>query len=344
MSEKIIKVEKGSAGWGGPLYIKKDGKRNKVLSMTAAGIQEVTLKIAEILGCEVIDGFKTGVPDDEVAVVVIDCGGTARCGVYPKKQIPTINTNAVGKAGPLAKFITEEYYVSDVTSQCLTVVEGEAVRKTTSTIQNTESKTVTQNGIKKPEGYDEIKKQAKEKYSTPKKKNLLLSIGQGVGQVVSKFYEAGRETIELVMKNVLPFMGFVSMLIGIILGSGLGDTIANYIAPFAANIWGLLLISVICSIPVLAPILGPGGVIAQVIGVLIGTQIGAGVMPAYLALPALFAINAQVGCDFVPVGLSLGEADPETIEYGMPAILYSRMITGPLSVLIAYGVAVMVFK
>lgn len=333
MENLALKIEKGSAGWGGPLYIKKEGKRNKVLSMTAAGMQEVTLKIAELLDCEVIDGFKTGVPDDEVAVVVIDCGGTARCGVYPKKKIPTINTNAVGKAGPLAQFITEEYYVSDVNTGCVSYVSDaeKPVKK-------------EQSVNRKPEGYDEIKKEAKEKYSTQSKNNLLLSIGKGVGQVVSKFYEAGRETIDMVIKNILPFMGFVSMLIGIILESGLGDWIAKVISPLAGSIGGLLVISIVCSIPILSPILGPGGVIAQVVGVLIGTQIGAGAIPAYLALPALFAINAQVGCDFVPVGLSLGEAEPETIEFGMPAILYSRMITGPLAVLIAYGVSVLVLK
>ncbi len=54
--------------------------------MTAGGIHEVTLKIKELLGCEIVDGFKTGVSDEEVAVVIIDCGGTARCGVYPKKK------------------------------------------------------------------------------------------------------------------------------------------------------------------------------------------------------------------------------------------------------------------
>ena len=99
----------------------------------------------------------------------------------------------------------------------------------------------------------------------------------------------------------------------------------------------MIIISIICAIPVLSPLLGPGAVIAQVVGTLIGsTLIASGSMSAHLALPALFAINPQVGCDFIPVGLALGEAEPETVEVGVPAILFSRLITGPVAVILAW--------
>ena len=97
-----------------------------------------------------------------------------------------------------------------------------------------------------------------------------------------------------------------------------------------------MLVCIVCSIPFFSPLLGPGAVIAQFVGVLVGTEIGRGNVDVSMALPALFAINPQVGCDFVPVGLALGEAEPETVEIGVPAVLTSRMITGPISVVVGW--------
>jgi glucitol/sorbitol PTS system EIIB component len=165
---------------------------------------------------------------------------------------------------------------------------------------------------------------------------ILESIGRGVGKVVGAMYQAGRDSIDQVITNVLPFMAFISLIIGIILATGIGDLIANYLSPLAASLLGLIALSVIIAIPVLSPLLGPGAVIAQIIGTLLGTQFATGAIPAQYALPALFAINPQVGCDFIPVGLSLGEAEPKTVEVGVPAVLFSRLITGPVAVILAY--------
>ncbi len=165
---------------------------------------------------------------------------------------------------------------------------------------------------------------------------VLVTVGKAVGGVVGTLYQAGRDTIDTVIRNILPFMAFIAVLIGIINKTGLGDSLAHLIEPLASNLIGLLAISIFCAIPVLSPVLGPGAVIAQVVGVLLGTRIGKGDIPPQYALPALFAIDPQVGCDFIPVGLALGEAEEKTVEVGVPAVLISRLITGPLSVVLAY--------
>jgi len=320
MDYKTVKIQRGSGGWGGPLLITPQPGKDKILSVTGGGISPVAQKIAELTGGVVVDGFKTSVPDDEVLVAVVDCGGTARCGVYPKKNIYTVNLMPVGQSGPLAKYIREDIYVSGVTVKNIFAVD--------------DLEMCTNNGSVASK--IEVKEAEKKATQTQKKGNIVEKIGKGIGNVVGIFYSAGREAIESVIKNILPFMAFVSMLIGIILKSGIGDSIAKVIAPYSGSIGGLLVISVIAAIPILSPLLGPGAVIAQVVGVLIGVEIGKGNIPPQYALPALFAINPQVGCDFIPVGLSLGEAEPETVEIGVPAILFSRLITGPIAVLIAY--------
>lgn len=166
--------------------------------------------------------------------------------------------------------------------------------------------------------------------------DVVVKVGRGVGGVVGILYQAGRDTVDTVIRNVIPFMAFISFLIGVILTTGIGDWIAKGLKGSASSLPGLLLISIVCAIPILSPLLGPGAVIAQIVGTLLGVEIGKGNIPAQYSLPALFAINPQVGCDFIPVGLALGEAEPATVEIGVPAVLFSRVITGPLAVVIAY--------
>ncbi|WP_196593830.1 PTS glucitol/sorbitol transporter subunit IIB [Pectinatus sottacetonis] len=321
-----VKIEKGPNGFGGPLTVKLTGKRDKVVYITGGEKPAIAEKIAQILGAELVDGFNHGVPDEEIAVAIVDCGGTLRCGIYPKKGIPTVNLTPVGKSGPLAAFINESIYVSDVKPEGIS--------------------TVSADGVISDVPAPELKQTAKlENISTKKEKgNILMRFGKAAGGVIQIFFQAGRDTIDMVVKTILPFMAFVSMIVGLIMGSGLGDFIAAHLSPYAGSLPGLFIISVVCSLPFLSPILGPGAVIAQVIGVLIGTQIGAGAISPEFALPALFAIDSQVGCDFMPVGLSLMEAKPETVDIGVPAILMSRQLGGPIGVIVAYFVGIGLFS
>lgn len=174
---------------------------------------------------------------------------------------------------------------------------------------------------------------------------VLVSVGKGAGVVVGTLYQAGRQSVDQVLRNILPFMCFISFVIGLILYTGIGNFIAENVSGLASSLPGLVLLGVLGGIPILSPLLGPGAVMAQVIGTLIGTTlIAKGTMPPSLALPALFAINSQVGCDFIPVGLALGEAEPETVEVGVPAVLFSRQITGPLAVVIAYAASIGLYE
>ena len=122
---KSIRVVHGAGGFGGPLTITPTEQRNKVMYITGGGAEpECLAKIVELTGLEPVNGFKTNCPEEELALVIIDCGGTLRCGIYPKKRIPTINVMPVGKSGPMAQFITEDIYVSAVTSKQVSLADG----------------------------------------------------------------------------------------------------------------------------------------------------------------------------------------------------------------------------
>lgn len=326
---KTIKITAGKMGYGGPLIITPTEQKNKVMYITDGNVPKIALKIAELTGVQLVDGFKDPVNEEKLAVVIIDCGGTLRCGLYAKKGIPTINISNTGKSGPLAEYITESIYVSDVNLENISLVETnlkETSSKEQINIISNESKQ-----IKNKKSNFVINN-----VTSNDSNRIMTGIGMKMGYMVSIFYQSGREAIDTVLKTILPFMAFVSMIIGIVLQTGIGDLFAHILSPFTHSIMGLILISLICSFPFLSPFLGPGAVIAQVLGVLIGVEIGKGNIPPHLALPALFAINSQAACDFIPVGLGLAEAEVETVEVGVPSVLYSRFLTGGLTVFIAW--------
>lgn len=113
-SYRAVRIEKGSKGWGGPLTIQPEPGKDLIYSVTGGGIHPLAQHIADVTGGRAFDGFSSSASFDEIAVAVIDCGGTARIGVYPMKGVPTVDIHGVSPSGPLARFITEENFVSGV--------------------------------------------------------------------------------------------------------------------------------------------------------------------------------------------------------------------------------------
>lgn len=340
-----VTVSKGSGGYGGPLTLTPTPEKDKLVYIVGGGMRPpVVDRIAELTGAEPVNGFNTSVPDDQMMAVIIDCGGTLRCGIYPRKGIPTINVMPTGKTGPLAQYINESIYVSAVDVDQVALA-GEAAM-TAPTAQPVQAAPAAQadsaeSGTRAGtagtvQGQWSTDKKISETVAEKKNKSMMEKIGLGAGHVIAAFYQAARDAVQAMLTTVIPFMGFVAMLIGIINASGFGNWFTKLLTPLAGSGIGLIVLGLICSLPFLSPLLGPGAVIGQIIGTLIGVEIGKGNIHPSLALPALFAINTQNACDFIPVGLGLAEAKAETVEVGVPSVLYSRFLNGAPRVAIAW--------
>ena len=331
---RSVVVRPGANGWGRGLELTPTSERHKVISVTGGGIHAVAQRIAELSGAEVVDGFRTRVPDEEVLAAVINCGGTARIGVYPRKRIPTIDVYPGEPGGPLAQFITEDIFVSAVGPDDVSLRDEQPVAvgaAAAAASAHAAGDTAAPSGP--PTGGAPTASAGPE---AEPPRGFLVKFGSAIGHIINTFLAAGRQSINLTLNTILPFMAYVSLLLGFVIYTGIATAIGNLLAPLSSNPIGLIAISAVVALPFLSPILGPGAAVAQIVGVLMGTQIATGALPVQYALPTLFAIDGQVGCDFVPVGLGLGEAKAETVEIGVPAVLFSRLITSPLAVVIAW--------
>lgn len=113
-SYRRVRIERGMRGWGGPLIVEPKPGKDLIYCVTGGGIHPVAQRIADLTGGTTFDGFRSKADFEQIAVAVIDCGGTARVGVYPMKGVLTVDIHGASPSGPLMKYITEDLFVSGV--------------------------------------------------------------------------------------------------------------------------------------------------------------------------------------------------------------------------------------
>lgn len=334
---RSITITRGDGGYGGPVTVTPTEDRHIVLYMTSGGIRPEPLeRILELSGMTAVNGNLEVCPDEKVALAIIDCGGTLRCGIYPGKGIPTVNILATGRSGPLAKYMTEALYVSAVTSAEVSLAASEL---SAADVPKTDDAAPDFSANSSPEqkysGNHSPRANHTSDVLLPEKLQKLLSPAASVSRIINVFYQSARDAVTTCLNSLLPFMGFAALFIGICRGSGLTEFLAGLIEPMGSSLAGLFLIGIICSVPALSAILGAGAVAAQMFSAVIGNLITVGGIAPALALPALFAINCQCACDFIPVGLGMMEARTETVSLGTTTVTLSRFLSGWLRILIA---------
>ena len=342
---RSIKIVSGDGGYGGPLTITPTPEKHTVIYLTGGGREpEPLAKILALSGMDAVNMSSESCPEEKVALAIIDCGGTLRCGIYPKKRIPTVNIMATGKSGPLAQYITEDIYVSAVTSaEVFPAEESSAGDNRAAGDKDIASKEAGPMAAENREAGDKSTAAAEDfsaaahnnSTHAASRFNLLLEPVVAVSRIISVFQQSAREAVRTCMEMILPFMGFAALFIGICRGSGITQFLAGLMKPMGGSVSGLLALGIICSIPGLSAVLGAGATAAQIFAAVIGDLIATGSIAPYLALPALFAINCQCACDFIPVGLGMTEAKPGTTQVGIAAVTISRFMTSWIRILIA---------
>lgn len=124
---RTVKIERRGAGWGGPLYITPTAERPYIACCTGMAIHKVAKEIAKLTGGELRDAFRNPPPFEQMACMVTDCGGTARCEAYPAKDVPTICVFPISPpaTSKLGDRLNELLITGINNAKCVTVVEEE---------------------------------------------------------------------------------------------------------------------------------------------------------------------------------------------------------------------------
>jgi len=148
----------------------------------------------------------------------------------------------------------------------------------------------------------------------------------------------------IVIKPALPTLFGGALIFSALYYTGLVGTMADDFSSAIGTIPAVLLIALVSFIPFVSPLLGPGLFIALLAGLLTGEQLAEGVLNPFMLLPALFAIDVQIGNKFIPPSFAMGETEPDTLNAGVPGIFFTRLITIPAAVTAAYFFSFVVFK
>ncbi|WP_425585498.1 PTS glucitol/sorbitol transporter subunit IIB [Yokenella regensburgei] len=241
---QLIHIPPGPGGSGTGFWLPvRSGK--VILCLTGRDFHPVAIELAAITESELVNGYTTLPPDEHLLCVVIDDPGSLLCGLYSQKRIPVINIRRGRYTGHLASFMTSATYVSGVTLSELARADMRTVPDPVSPPLPV-SPPVVRHQPPTPRG---IKR---------------LAIGEvrlalWAGEMLPLLRDAAREAIQLALRDILPFMALIALLMALAENPTLGSAIELLLTPLVGSVWGLLLLSVICSFPFLSPLLGPGG-------------------------------------------------------------------------------------
>jgi PTS system glucitol/sorbitol-specific IIC component len=165
---------------------------------------------------------------------------------------------------------------------------------------------------------------------TAKKKFFPERTVKSVGRLFAAF---GRKLYPG-LKKIAPPLLLGSILFILLFWTGLGDMIGNELSELTGPVPALLIIFAVSLIPVLSSALGPGLLIVIAAGILAGEQIAGKAATPVFSLAALCAFDAQIGWSFIPPSHVLGENEPETINAGVPAVVFTRLVILPIAVVL----------